>query len=53
MLEKLKEEEEKLRKAQNTISVMTMLKEGAVPETLPSGCTFVVCFDVISACSVA
>lgn len=40
MMEKLKEEEEKLRKAQNTISVMTMLKEGAVPETVPSDCEY-------------
>ena len=46
MLEKLKEEEEKLRKAENTISVMTMLKEGAVPDSLPSGCKFVVCFSL-------
>jgi len=35
MLDKLKEEEEKLKKAQNTITVMTMLKEGSVPDTLP------------------
>lgn len=36
MMEKIKEEEEKLQKAQNTIAVMTMLKEGTVPETLPT-----------------
>lgn len=34
MIEKLKQEEEKLKKAENTIAVMTMLKEGTVPETV-------------------
>lgn len=34
MMEKLKQEEEKLKKAKNTIAVMTMLKEGTVPETV-------------------
>lgn len=34
MMEKLTQEEEKLKKAENTIAVMTMLKEGAVPETV-------------------
>ena len=34
MMEKLKQEEEKLKKAENTIAVMTMLKEGTVPETV-------------------
>ena len=34
MMEKLKQEEEKLKKAENTIAVMTMLKEGTVPETI-------------------
>lgn len=38
MLHKLKEEEEKLKKAQNTIAVMTMLKEGSVPDTLEVSC---------------
>lgn len=33
-MEKLKQEEEKLKKAENTIAVMTMLKEGTVPETV-------------------
>lgn len=33
-MEKLKQEEEKLKKAENTIAVMTMLKEGTVPETI-------------------
>lgn len=34
MVEKLKQEDEKLKKAENTIAVMTMLKEGTVPETI-------------------
>ena len=34
MMEKLKQEGEKLKKAENTIAVMTMLKEGTVPETV-------------------
>lgn len=34
MMEKLRQEEEKLKKAENTIVVMTMLKEGTVPETV-------------------
>ena len=36
MMAKLKEEEEKLKKAESTIAVMTMLKEGTVPETVAS-----------------
>lgn len=38
MLEKMKEEEEKLKKAQSTIAVMTMLKEGSVPDTIDTSC---------------
>ena len=34
MMAKLKEEEEKLKEAENKIAVMNMLKEGAVPETV-------------------
>lgn len=34
MVEKLEKEEEKLKKAENTIAVMTMLKDGTVPETI-------------------
>lgn len=34
MVEKLKQEEEKLKKAENAIAIMTMLKEGTVPETV-------------------
>lgn len=34
MVEKLEKEEEKLKKTENTIAVMTMLKDGAVPETI-------------------
>ena len=34
MMAKLKDEEEKLKKAESTIAVMTMLKEGTVPETV-------------------
>lgn len=34
MIAKLKEEEEKLKEAENKIAVMNMLKEGAVPETV-------------------
>jgi hypothetical protein len=36
MMDNIKEEEEKLKKAQNTIAVMTMLKEGSVPDTMPT-----------------
>lgn len=34
MVEKLEKEEEKLKKTENTIAVMTMLKDGTVPETI-------------------
>lgn len=43
MMDKLKQEEEKLKKAENTIVVMTMLKEGTVPETVATAGEFTAC----------
>lgn len=43
MVEKLEKEEEKLKKTENTIAVMTMIKDGSVPETIStSGESYIV-----------
>ena len=47
-MQKLKQEEEKLKKAENTIAVMTMLKEGTVPETVTTAGTNCIHFTVIA-----
>ena len=46
MMEKLKQEEEKLKKAENAIAVMTMLKEGTVPEAVATAGEVFLCLTV-------
>lgn len=45
-MEKLKQEEEKLKKAENAIAVMTMLKEGTVPEAVATAGAVFLCLTV-------